>query len=165
MKILKKTFVVCLAVITALGCMTVGISAADNPDYLYDGIEYYSEVHTYGNTVPNYSVVRLPNESGSFSYSFASLPKQYSDFIIAPVVNGTDIRMRYIATSASHDITVKVIRKDTLDVVYNEVLTALNGYQQEVCIYSEYLETGRGYYIEITSPNIANASGTFYISA
>ena len=165
MKKFKKTVALCLATVVSIGCLCFSASAADNPDYLYDGVEYYSGQMTRGNWVPNSnSVVLLPYNTGSFTYNFSNYSKQYSDFVISPQTTTTGIRMFFEATSNSHNLTMKVIRKDTGDVVYNDTITVLKGFEQEFWLPFTDLEKGRGYYIELSNPTINGAAGKFTIT-
>lgn len=161
----KKIVALCLTAVMSIGCLCFSASAASNPDYLYDGVDYYSE-NSRANYAPglNPDVVLLPNDSDSFSYNFSNYSKQYSDFVISPQTTTTGIRMYFEATSNSHNLTMKVIRKDTGTVVYSDTVTVLKGVEQEFWLSFTYLEKGRGYYIELSNPTISGAAGTFTIT-
>lgn len=162
---MKKFTSIVLCVVMVLGCMAFSISAADNPDYLYNRSEYYSAIQPRGDYEPSPpDVVLLPEGSGSFDYSFANKTIQYSDFIISPQTPTTGIRMSFEATSASHNVSIKVIRLDTDEAVYSGTLSMLKGFEQEFWLSFTYLEPYCGYYIELTNPSISNASGTFTIT-
>ncbi len=155
--------IVCVAM--SLLCLNISTLAADNPDYLYDGITNYNMSQLRAGQIPS-NVLAIPNDgSGRFTYTFAYQNKQYSDFIIAPQTNLTGIRMKYIATSQTHDLTIKVINKVTGEVVYNSVQTVLANYERELFLSFAYFEVGNGYYIELSNPSISGASGQFTISA
>lgn len=165
MRKFKKIITLCLTAIMVVGCMAFSVSAADNPDYLYDGIEFYSAQIARGNSVPNSSsYILLPDDTDSFSYDFSGRTKQYSDFVISPQTTTTGIRMFFEATSNSHNLTMKVIRKDTGTVVYSDTVSVLKGFEQEFWLSFTYLEKGRGYYIELSNPSISGAAGTFTIT-
>ena len=160
MKKFKKVIAICLTAITIVSCMSFSTSAADNPDYLYN------EMQPRGNTRPgaNGAYVDLPNSTGSFSYNFTNQTKQYSDFLIVPLTSTTGIRMLYKATSASHDVTLKVIAVSDRDVVFSETVTILNGFEQESWVSFTDLESGKAYYIELSNPSVSGAKGTFTIT-
>lgn len=163
---MKKTIFKLLCLVMICSCLVCSVSAADNPDYLYDGIEYYSTAQQRGNNVPsNNDVLLLPNDgSRSFTYSFSGKTKQYSDFVISPQTNTTGMTIEYIATSADHFITFKIIDKANSNVVYSEEISVINGFVQGVFFDFTYFEKGRGYYIELSSPSLSTASGSFTIS-
>ena len=165
MKKFKKIIAKCLVSTIIVGCMCFPVAAADNPSYLYDGITFYSEQMQRGNYVPDASsVVLLPNETGSFNYDFTNRTKQYSDFIISPQTATVGIRIFYQATSGTHNLTMKVIRKDTDEVVYSDAFVIINGREQSIWLNCTYLEKGRGYYIELSNPSVNNATGTYRIT-
>lgn len=144
---MKRFTSILLALAIALS-FSVNVFAADDPAYLYDGIEYYSS-----------AVVSLPDGSGSFSYSFASGETQYSDFVISPQEANTSMYITITGTSEEHDITFQVFKKDST-LIFSDTLTVLEGERQEFIVPFYDLEVGRGYYIKLTSAAKQDVSGT-----
>lgn len=121
----------------------------------------YSTLHTQFIESARY---KLPEQSAEFSYSFDKASRQYSDFVIIPTTAETGIRMTYQATSASHNITLNVIDKATGKAVYSDTASVLEGFETEFWLSFTELQAGGEYYIELSKPSIAVASGTFKIT-
>lgn len=162
----KKIVTLYIAMAAATGCLYITANAADNPECLYDnGVECCSKGTARGNTVPNWnSVIFLPDGIGSFTYNFSDYAKQYSDFFICPQTPTAGMRILFEATSDSHNLTLKVIRQGTNEVIYNDIISVVKGFEQEFWIPFSYFETGKGYYIELSNPSISEAAGRITIT-
>ncbi len=162
---MKKAITILLT-ICLLTIGTTAVFAADHPAYLDYNFNAYAAPHAmpFGNDIPSIDAIALPGEEGTFNYSFASASKQYSDFIFSPTTSTTGATIAYKATSASHNVTLKVINVTTSEVVYSTTISALNGFEQEFRLSFTYMERNQGYYIELSSPSISGASGTVTVS-
>lgn len=162
----KKLVSLLLAVAIIMSCGTICSFAADYPSYLNDGITYYLHDVTRGSSIPaNSNVLMIPEQTGSFSYSFSGQTMQFSDFIICPTTSTTSIKISYTSTSGSHNMLMEVIEKGSDEIIHSETLYPLNGYQQYLYIDFTSLVRGHGYYIKLTNPSSSTASGTFTISS
>ena len=162
MKQLKKITILCLSAAIGAAC-AVSAGAADNPDsYLSDGITEYGMMDGVLRSVDH--TVYVPFHECSFSYDFSGKEKQYSDFAIAPISKEAGIRLIYHASSGTHNLGVRLIRKDTGEIAYTNSITVLQQQDQELWIPPAKLIEGRGYYLELINPTIGNASGMFTIN-
>jgi len=156
---LNKIGTAVISLVIALSIFTLPVMAADNPEYLYDGIYEYN-MYARGNTKPtNSNVVYLPDESGTFTYSFAKYKTQYSDFVISPQKSQSDIVVCIESTTIDHDVTIKLYQKSGT-LVYTKEMTVLEGIETEFHIPFTYLKTQKGYYLKLSVEALSEAAGT-----
>lgn len=142
----KKILSLCVAFSCAVG--SFGALA----DTAYD-------VSAQSSVTETKNVVSLPQETGTFGYSFKEYTKQYSDFIITPQTDNTGMRISFSATSEWHTLTMKIIDYITEETIYSKTMASYEDAEHEVYVNSGYFEKGKEYYIELSEPSVIGASG------
>lgn len=151
---MKKLTALVLAIVLAF---TVNVFAADEPPCFYDASESdIFGIGLTGNNVPTTSnVILLPEQRGSFSYSFETKKVQYSDFVIVPTTSTTCINIGIVGEE-QHYVTVKVM-KNSQTIYSTEVIVD----DSEVELYVPFYDlTVNGiYYVQLESSTKNGATG------
>ncbi len=154
---MKKRTMKILSVAMAVICMSMPVLAADEPPVWFE-----DGVMPFGNTFP-YLQLRLPGNSGTFSYDIPPYGEQYSDFIIIPESVSINIKIQATTTAASHTMTIRVRDRADDTIIYSDIMAVTQNGVEEISLPYGSFVAYRGYYIELSSPSISHATGTMTV--
>lgn len=156
---MKKRMLKILSLTMAIICMSIPAMAADTKPDWYEG-----GVMPRGNNVPEtYNQLRLPGQSGTFSYTLSLYGEQYSDFVIVPETTAIQIKIRATTTASSHTMTLKFCERASDTVLFTDTIAVTRGAIEEIFIPYGLIEAYRGYYIELSSPSTSGATGSITV--
>ncbi len=154
---MNKIFVIFMIAVMAL---SYNAFAADEPPYDVTGCDDSIE-SPLGNKPPSdANIILLPDQNGTFSYTFASYKTQYSDFVIVPMTSAASINIGIVGDE-EHDVTVKLMQ-DSTEIFSVEV--TVDSSMTEINIPFYELEPNTAYYIKLKSSSINGANGKIIVT-
>ncbi len=170
----KRILSAILAMALVLGCISLPSFAQEvaptYPDlYLNDGMDKYVDEQIRQMRPKVYHTVCLPRQDRTFNYSFSEDTKKvYSNFIISPQDAETGISIEYTSMhfkKPSHTIELKLYKKGENEPLFSQKIDVSDNAVGQIYIEPSKLSVNAGYYIELSSPSLPDASGEIEVSS